>query len=309
MFSDAESTAPGLAASTLSAPDSSQTLQDRQIRLMILEQQNKKLLLQARREQDNNKPNEVDLNPGGAQANLPQVYAQSQARERQRQAQENFPSFTWPKTPIDNDGNYKADQIGADLSAQDGHAKTIFTISDEFIYMFSKCRSSDVLQILRDNWHHYSQWISGLHMSWQDPEFVVSSGKLTYQIGSCAVRSAIRTMPLRETVLPAIDRQLDRRLDQRCLIPAVEIIDPQDANWRFLGSFGVVLIADVHYYLRCLIAISEQDRADIDQVAYIYDKIQSFYRGSEPMIQYVYFPVQGFGGAKQISVRHFLGEN
>jgi hypothetical protein len=272
-------------------------LADYQVQFMLVEQQNKKRLLKARLEHDTNKPNDVAIDSNfGFFAQDPSL-----AREESRPVPQVM-------TPDHGDQNYKAYQTGADLSAQDGGAETIFALSDEFTYMFSECRSSDVLQILRDNWHHYSQWISGPHMSWQDPEYVVSSAQLKYQIGSYAVKSASSTMPLRETVLPAIDRQLELP-DQGSLIPAVEIIDPQDADWRFLGSFGVVTIADVYYYLRCLTVISEQDRADIDQVAYIYHKIQSFYKGSEPAIQYVYCPVQGFEGAKQRSARHFLREN
>ncbi|KAF1839660.1 hypothetical protein BDW02DRAFT_486530, partial [Decorospora gaudefroyi] len=170
-------------------------------------------------------------------------------------------------------------------SAQDHDVKVVFTLSDDFIYMFSECQSSDVLQILRENWHHFSRWIDGAHMSWQDREFVASSVELKNRLGSCIVSSASGTVPLRETILPAIDP----RLDDGCIIPALDIMTPQHADWRLLGSVGVVLTADVHYYLRCLISISEHDHADIDHVAYIYDKIQSFYRVHEPIIRAAFF--------------------
>ena len=37
--------------------------------------------------------------------------------------------------------------------------------------MFHECHTSDILQLLRDNWHHYSQWIDGAHMKWQNTAF------------------------------------------------------------------------------------------------------------------------------------------
>jgi hypothetical protein len=291
MFSDAESTAPGLAASTISAPDSSQSsrrMQDHALRLTTVEQISKRGLSKARLEQEN------DI----YQSQLEKLKQQNTERlliarpDQYRQVQDHDLPLSLALSHYD--------QIGADLSAQDSDAKTIFSLSDEFIYMFNKCRSSDVLQILRDNWHHYSQWISGIHMIWQDPEFVASSVQLKNQIGSYVVICASGTVHLRDTVLPSLDRQFDRER----FIPAVKIEDPQDANWMFLGSFDVILIADVHYYLRCLLAISVQDREDIDSIAYIYDKIQSFYRGNEPIIQYVHSSVQGSENTNQRSARH-----
>jgi len=181
----------------------------------------------------------------------------------------------WQHNEIHRDGD--------EPLAQDNQASTIFTLSEEFTYMFNECQPQDVLHILKDNWHHYSQWIDGVHMSWQDPGFVASCDQLKQSLGSCKVRSGSGTIPLRETVLPGLDRQLD----QGTPIPAVEIRDPQHTNWKPLGFFGVILVADIHYYVRCLIAIAERAHADIDHVAYIYEKIQSFYSGNEQVIQCV----------------------
>ena len=149
--------------------------------------------------------------------------------------------------------------------------------------MFRSCRSSDVLELLKDNWPYYSQWFDGAHMKWQSTDFCESSAKLAKVMGACIVQSAKGSLPLQETVLPRIDVQLD----QGCLVPAVDIRNPQDPAWTLLSAFGVIVKADIHYYLRCLIAISEDKRPDVNTVAYIYEQIQVRYKSNEELIRYV----------------------
>jgi hypothetical protein len=161
----------------------------------------------------------------------------------------------------------------------------IFDISDEFTFLFRECHTSEVLQLIRDNWQHYSQWIDGAHMKWQSPDFLKSSAELRTSLGSCLVQSARGSLPLQETVLP----MLDIELNDGCLIPAVDIKNPSHPDWRLLSNFGVIITADVHYYLRCLISIAEGACPDVDQVIDIYEKIQARYAGSESLIRYVPF--------------------
>jgi hypothetical protein len=168
-------------------------------------------------------------------------------------------------------------------SAPAANTQTKFTLSEEFIFMFGKCSSSDVLQLLKDNWRHYSQWIDGVHMNWQNAAFLESSTQLKDSLGACLVQSAKGLMPLQGTVLPTIDRQLDEGRH----IPAVDISDPQHPEWTLLSYFGVTMKGDVQYYLRCLFSISEEHRPDVDSVAYIYEQIQVRYRGNEELIRYV----------------------
>lgn len=67
----------------------------------------------------------------------------------------------------------------------------------------------------------------------------------------------------------------------------MDVKDPQHPEWTLLSHFGVIMKEDVHYYLRCQIAISEEHRPDVDNVAYIYEKIQARYKGNEELIKYV----------------------
>jgi hypothetical protein len=92
------------------------------------------------------------------------------------------------------------------------------------------------------------------------------------------------------------------------MIPAVHIPNPRHLEWRLLGLFGVVPIADVNYYLRCLVTLAGRERVDIDHIAYIYDKIQSYYRGNEPIFQYVSICADCIEDAKLMLVPFSLRE-
>lgn len=251
-------------------------LQDYQMQLMLLEQQNKKRLLMARQEQTS-LGSTSDITP------LPPLLSPPR----------DWPDLKPPVTlsaPVAREQDQEKAPAKNDLSSANIEAKTIFTLSEEFLFMFQECDSSDVLQILRDNWTHYSQWIDGAHMEWQDPNFVLSSTRLKTSLGLCEVQSAKGILRLEDLVLPGIDCQLD----DRGSIPTVHIRDPQHTSWNFLNFFGVLVKADAHYYLRCLISISGEQCPDIDDVAYIYWKIQTFYKGNEELIRYAQYCVQCF---------------
>jgi len=149
--------------------------------------------------------------------------------------------------------------------------------------MFHECNTSDVLELLKENWQLYSRWIDGAHMKWQSPDFLTSSAKLKKTLGSCIVQSARGPLPLCETVLPKIDSELD---EGGC-IPAVEISDPSHHDWRLLAHFGVIINANVDFHLRCLTAMAKDPNPDVNKVAYLYENIQSVYQGNENHIRYV----------------------
>jgi hypothetical protein len=162
----------------------------------------------------------------------------------------------------------------------------LFSLSEEFEFMLRECDSSDVLQLIRDNWHHYSQWIEGAHMKWQSEEFVTASTTLRSKISASNVRTLRGPLPLHDTVLA----NLDAHLDSSKSIPVIELPDPESPEWNLLSYFDVVMKGDVSYYLRCLIAISNDDKPDTDLVTYIYEQLQSKYTGNEELIRSVGLP-------------------
>jgi hypothetical protein len=189
------------------------------------------------------------------------------------------PDIEWSESTVPSvysrDANWE--RVQEQLSRQD---QMTFALSDEFAFMFRECQSSDVLQLLKDNWHHYSKWIHGAHMEWQADDFLASTTQLKYALSACRVQTTKGHLPLQETVLPVIDPELD----EGCNIPALAIENPQDPEWMFLSHFGVLIKADIHYYLRCLSALSECQEPEVDKVAYVYEQIQACYKGNEDLI-------------------------
>lgn len=122
-----------------------------------------------------------------------------------------------------SDARFKETTPKIDPLATAGNTERGFTLSEEFNFMFHECHSCDILQLLRDNWHHYSQWINGAHMKWQNSDFLESYTKLRNSLGACLVQSAKGSLPLQETVLPIINPQLDKGH----LIPTINIKEPQ----------------------------------------------------------------------------------
>ena len=121
-----------------------------------------------------------------------------------------------------------------------------------------------------------------------DSNFAASSTGLKSRIGACVVQSAKGKLPLQECVAPRLDSQLDERRS----VPTVSLRGAQHLNWDFLNFFGVMTKADARYYLRCLLSMSEEECPDIDDVEYIYEKIQSFYKGNEELVRYVNYLIR-----------------
>jgi hypothetical protein len=161
----------------------------------------------------------------------------------------------------------------------------LFDLSEEFEYMLHNCTSADVFQLVRDNWHHYSQWLEGPHLEWQSQEYMFSSMQLKNKIGASMVQTIRGPLPLNETVLANLDMQLE----QNKVVPALQVHDPDHVGWNMLTYFGVIVKCDIHYYLRCLITLSRDQATDADVVGYVYEQIQLRYTGNERLIRYESF--------------------
>lgn len=158
----------------------------------------------------------------------------------------------------------------------------IFELSSEFLFIFRECATSDVLELLRDNWQHYSQWVDGAHMKWQSADFLESTNAVKKTLRNTTVQSTSGSLALQETVLAGIDSELD----DGCTIPSLSsTVDPSHPDWSFLSHLGVVTTPDIHYYLRCLATIAKSAGVDVDKAAYIYEKVQSRYQGNEGLIR------------------------
>ena len=271
---------------SMMTPTPGGTSEDKQMQLMLLEQQNKESIIMALKEQQTSSPSlmsamssDIHLPSSAAMATSPIESSRPRSPGFQ-QSQKDKPEERG-RVETAGDANRKETLVDITPPALVGDAEQTFALSEEFTFMFRECSSSDVLQFLRDHWQHYSQWIDGAHMKWQNTAFCKSSEQLRKSLGACLVETSRGSLPLQETVVPMIDLQLDKG----GLIPAVDIKDPQHLQWALLGYFDVIMKGDIHYYLRCLIAISEEHRPDVDDVAYIYEKIQASYKENEERIR------------------------
>jgi hypothetical protein len=273
--------------------DTVQAFADYQERLMLLEQQSKKRMLAAREQQsqlasasDSSQPTDTAQAFADYQKQLMLLNHQNGERLLAARAQQSQLASASDSNPEEAHNDSRPRGLSDQNHASEAVVETakIFDVSEEFTFMFRECHTSEVLQLIRDNWRHYSQWIDGTHMKWQSPDFLKSSAELRTSLGSRLVQSARGSLPLQETVLPMLDTELN---GGGCLIPAVDIKNPSHPDWRILSNFGVIITADVHYYLRCLISIAEGAFPDVDQVVDIYEKIQARYAGSESLIRYV----------------------
>ncbi|KAG9198551.1 hypothetical protein G6514_009853 [Epicoccum nigrum] len=174
----------------------------------------------------------------------------------------------------------------SEVAEQDDEpGELLFELSEEFKCMFCECESSDVLQLFKDNWHHYSQWVEGPHMDWQSRSFKFASAELRTKISESLVRTLRGHLPLQETVLATLDTQLDISN----ALPALDIHKPEDPEWNLLTYFGVSVKSDVPYYLRCITTLSADENPDVDMIVYIYEQLQSRYTGNEALIRAAFY--------------------
>jgi hypothetical protein len=167
------------------------------------------------------------------------------------------------------------------VEEHDEPEELLFDLSEEFKSMLHECDSSDIFQLIRDNWHHYSQWVEGAHMKWQSQEYASASIQLKNKVGASLVQTIRGPLPLNETVLA----KLDTELDQSKAAPALQLHEPENSEWSVLANFGVVVKSDVHYYLQCLTTLCRDEAPDIDVIGYIYEQLQSMYTGNEGIIR------------------------
>jgi hypothetical protein len=291
-------------------------LQDYQMQLMLLEQQNKKRLLMARQEVVHSPlltQVQMGMDPAARgrgvtpQPVVPLTRVSSTELLSRSDGPTSAPNIIEPPDNISNfdfslfltdkqspqaaqfqDEAKIAEKAASKQSKESTESSALatdtddsFGLSEEFTFMFGHCHSSDILQILKDNWMEYSQWIDGAHMKWQGSNFVESCDQLKSDIAACSVQTAKAQLPLRESVLPMIDRHLD----ESYVTPSLQIGRPEDSEWSLLNHFGVLIKGDIHYYLRCLMGLSGDQHPDINTIVYIYEKIDGQYTGNEEIVR------------------------
>ncbi|KAI3316471.1 hypothetical protein HD806DRAFT_517477 [Xylariaceae sp. AK1471] len=156
----------------------------------------------------------------------------------------------------------------------------IFRLSDEFKFMFQECRISDVLHVLIENWHSYSEWIELNSFQRRNPESVASRNRLINMIGDTLVRTNIGPVPLGDTVLAAVNSRVE---ELGIPLPILDVDNPMDKLLQQrLSTFGVTVDSNIDYLLICLKSLQEHRIfPDFDTISAVYELIQSQYDDNE----------------------------
>ena len=147
-----------------------------------------------------------------------------------------------------------------------GYEPSAFSISEEFKYIFATCSSSNVLWILRENWHHYFKWIEDDHDG-QPPSR--SKTQLQQDMKDMKVECDGRRFPMSKTVM----LQLDHFLRSHPCVKTIKIHYAQNPKWGFLSVFGVSVKRDAYYYIQCLGAFHDWE-PDKGHLTYLYNDVQ-----------------------------------
>jgi len=158
-----------------------------------------------------------------------------------------------------------------------------FDLSPHFRTLWRTAPSSEILQLLKSRWGHYSQWIedggSDKRASWK-----VCSGRLTHELGllqaSCL---SGRLFPLRQTLLPV--KGLSSTSPS--LRGLLDVPNPDDPGWGFLRHFGVTAKIDPSALLDRLREFSSGTLINLDQLAQIYFELLACNQAERDMVRYV----------------------
>lgn len=168
------------------------------------------------------------------------------------------------------------------VSRHDGMPIERFHLSKEFRFLFKECPVTNVLQLLHEHWTTYSEWLE-LSAAQQNSIYAVRSNKgLLEEIGAIKVKTRKGSVAIRDMILPKLDTYVD---SLHIPVHVLDITNHEDPTLRRrLASFGIAVTNDLHYYLVCLQALSNQASPDNDTLTYLYEQIQLHYSNDEDAV-------------------------
>lgn len=156
-----------------------------------------------------------------------------------------------------------------------------FRLSEDMKATFQKCKSADVLELLRDNWDYYATWVEDDRPRKDTNTRKASKLAVRSALGALIVESQAGFVPLRGTILPTVDQVVD----EIACVRTLKVRDPKNERWQCLRHFGVAIKNDVHYYLACLEHMAGLTTIAQHKVAHVYERIEREYReGHETII-------------------------
>jgi hypothetical protein len=158
-----------------------------------------------------------------------------------------------------------------------------FELSHHFKILWETAPSSQILQLFKARWTHYSQWIEDERLD-EDASWGVYRDRLVQEIGilqaSCLNG---KVFPLRQTLLPV--KGLSSTSPS--LRGLLDVPNPDDPGWGFLRHFGVTTKIDPSALLDRLREISTGTLVNSDQVTQIYFELLACDQAERDMVRYV----------------------
>jgi hypothetical protein len=156
-----------------------------------------------------------------------------------------------------------------------------FKMSEDFEFIIKNLPSSDILQLLRDNWAEYSRYFDPDRMlKWNKEEMNLKFDSTQFTECATDLRKKLESMLV--TCTTGKKQRLDATfLPSRELfllaqegMPFVYVPDPDNAHWEVLKTLGVSVKVDVSFYVRCLERLQLEDSDDGIRVAKLLNTIQ-----------------------------------
>jgi hypothetical protein len=149
-----------------------------------------------------------------------------------------------------------------------------FSLSLDFQFIIDKKSSKEILLLLRDNWHHYAQWIEAGNSRQDDIDWQNSRDSLRSQLSFMEVQcSSGIVAQLNQIFLPLSTFPPEKSL----AIPFLDVPDPDDERWKHLRHLGVVVKLAAKVFIQYLQAL-QRNGGSVGRAAEFYRQLRGLAR-------------------------------
>jgi hypothetical protein len=145
-----------------------------------------------------------------------------------------------------------------------------FSIAREFETLITSYDSSEVLLLLKFHWEqYYSRWILSFEGEKSKPSWKCSREALISKISGMNAKCQLNTAhTLNKTYLP----RTGTPKDSNNIFQFLDVPEPDDPKWSFLGHLGVVVNLDTEFYLERLRRLQDSETS-VAQVSELYAEL------------------------------------
>ncbi|EXJ66070.1 uncharacterized protein A1O5_10684 [Cladophialophora psammophila CBS 110553] len=145
-----------------------------------------------------------------------------------------------------------------------------FELSEDMKRIIEGLPSGQFLQLLRDHWQTYSEWLGSDEDLNYTQDWILSKKALRQCLMSTEVDCINGSRySLKDTIFPAGDLSGVEGSDA---LPLLDIPNSSNPSWSFLEQLGVTMKCDVNHYLQCLRTIKQKGQPE--RYLQLYGKIQ-----------------------------------